>query len=343
MNPTRQTSPRNHLWPCAALGAALSLALSCSKREEPPPAAAPAPAPAPKIAAAEVLRAPAPAPALPEVPAAAAPGADLEKIAQNAAAFSDLVDSLRKFAGEEVESNPARLDLESFVRGKSENDLLKFAEAAQYKSPFAAMQVLEHLLAQAADPQIRMVAAWRFADLAAIFGDASDRARARKCFDLLADFRADDAFVAALSPSDRDELLTAMQRLVLTLDFDEQSAYRQLAALLRNHPTSAEDLSCADWFDAMALHRSGQADNLPKMLTYLRAIRERGVYGRFYADKKTVDSWLNQSDDEMRAEYTEFWKQRAAYQPKIDARQRRLDALSPADRLAEMRRKDPAD
>ena len=315
--------------------AALIFALSCSKREDPPPAAATDPVSTTPAAA--VARAPAAVPAIPEAPAAAA-GADLEKVAQNAAAFSDLVDSLRKFAGEETEISAVTLDLGTFVRGKSDRDLLKFAEAAQWKSPFAAMQVFDYLVKHSADPKIRMQAAWCFGDQAALFGDAADRARAKECYDLLAAFRGDDAFVAALSPSDRDELLTAMQRIVLTLPLDECSSYRQLAALLRNHPTSAEDLSYADWFDAIALHRSGQAENLPKMLAYLRAIRERGVYGRIYADKKTVDSWLNQPDAERRAEYAEFWERRTAHQPEIDARQRQLDALPPAERLAEMNR-----
>ena len=331
----------NRLALLAALGGALALATSCSKREEPPPA--PAPAPAPIIAAAEVPRAPAPAPALAETPAASAAGADLEKVAQSAAAFSDLIDALRTFAGEEVETNPARLDLESFVRGKSDNDLLKFAEAAQYKSPFAAMQVLEHLLAHAADPRIRMMAAWRFADLAAIYGDANDRARARKCFGLLADFRADDAFVAALSPSDRDELLTALQRLVITLDLDERESFRQMAGLLRDHPTSAEDLSTADWFEAMALLRSGNAADLPKMMACMQAIRDRGVYGHFFADKEVVDRWLAKTPEQVRAEHDRLMELRAKHQPAIDERQRKLDALSPAERLAEMNRNRSAD
>ena len=242
-----------------------------------------------------------------------------------------------------METNPARLDLESFVRGKSDNDLLKFAEAAQYKSPFAAMQVLEHLLAHAADPRIRMMAAWRFADLAAIYGDANDRSRARKCFGLLADFRADDAFVAALSPSDRDELLTALQRLVITLDLDERESFRQMAGLLRDHPTSAEDLSTADWFEAMALLRSGNAADLPKMMACMQAIRERGVYGHFFADKEVVDRWLAKTPEQVRAEQERLMELRAKYQPAIDERQRKLDALSPAGRLAEMNRNISAD
>ena len=327
--------------PMAASFAALVFALSCSKREEAPPAAATA---SESKTAAAVPRAPAPAPALPDapLPAAAAAGADLEKIAQTAAAFEDLVDSLRKYAGDEVEFNADTLDLESFVRGKSDNDLLAFAEGASRKSPFAAMQVLDYLAAQAADPKLRMRAAWRYADLAANFGDANDRSRAQRYFDLLADFRADDAFVAALSAFDRNELLGAMQRLIITLPMDEQAGYRQLAALLREHPTSAEDLSIADWFDAMALYRSGKAEDLPKMMAYLRAIRERGVYGRFFAEKDMVDAWLGKTMEQIQAEHAEFMKLRATFQPKIIARQRALDALSPADRLAELHRKNPA-
>ena len=324
---------------CWILSLCLIGLAACSRHEE--PAAPPPAARAPEVTATAVgtPRTPKPAPARPETSA----GADLEKVAQSAAAFSDLIDALRTFAGEEVETNPARLDLESFVRGKSDNDLLKFAEAAQYKSPFAAMQVLEHLLAHAADPRIRMMAAWRFADLAAIYGDANDRSRARKCFGLLADFRADDAFVAALSPSDRDELLTALQRLVITLDLDERESFRQMAGLLRDHPTSAEDLSTADWFEAMALLRSGNAADLPKMMACMQAIRERGVYGHFFADKEVVDRWLAKTPEQVRAEQERLMELRAKYQPAIDERQRKLDALSPAGRLAEMNRNISAD
>lgn len=328
---------------CWMLALCLAGWVACSRREEPtapPPAAT---APEVTATAAETPRTPKPAPALAETPAASAAGADLEKVAQSAAAFSDLIDALRTFAGEEVEANPTRLDLESFVRGKSDNDLLKFAEAAQYKSPFAAMQVLEHLLAHAADPRIRMMAAWRFADLAAIYGDANDRARARKCFGLLADFRADDAFVAALSPSDRDELLTALQRLVITLDLDERESFGRMAGLLRDHPTSAEDLSTADWFEAMALLRSGNAADLPKMMACMQAIRDRGVYGHFFADKEVVDRWLAKTPEQVRAEHDRLMELRAKHQPAIDERQRKLDALSPAERLAEMNRYRSAD
>ena len=109
---------------CWMLALCLAGWAACSRREE--PAAPPPAATAPEVTAtaAETPRTPKPAPALAETPAASAAGADLEKVAQSAAAFSDLIDALRTFAGEELEANPARLDLESFVRGKSDNELI---------------------------------------------------------------------------------------------------------------------------------------------------------------------------------------------------------------------------
>ena len=315
--------------------AALIFALSCSKREDPPPAAATDPVSTTPAAA--VARAPAAVPAIPEAPAASA-GADLEKVALNAAAFSDLVDSLRKFAGEETEISAVTLDLGTFVRGKSDRDLLKFAEAAQYKSPFAAMQVFDYLVKHSADPKIRMQAAWCFGDQAALFGDAADRARAKECYDLLVAFRGDDAFLAALTASDVDELLTAMQRLVVTVPLDEQTAYRQLSSQLRNHPSSAEDVTYADWFDAMADLESNTEKGISQMLAHLRAIRERGVYGRYFAQKESIDHWLAKTQEQIWSDWSRSLKDRAAFKAEADARQRQLDALPPAERLAELNR-----
>ena len=279
-----------------------------------------------------------PASASSTVSAPAPAGVDLDKVARNAAAFADLVDSLRTFAGDEVELNAGTLDLAAFVQGKSDRDLLKFAKASQYKSPFAAMQVFDYLVKHSADPRIRMQAAWCFGDQAAMFGDAADRAHAKECYDLLVDFRGDDAFVAALSAADVDELLTAMQRLVVTVPLDEQIAYRQLSAQLRNHPTSAEDLTYADWFDAMAGLESNSENGIIQMLAHLRTIRERGVYGRYYAQKETIDHWLAKTQEQIWNDWSRSLERRTAFEAEANARQRQLDALPPAERLAEMNR-----
>lgn len=285
---------------------------ACSRREEPPP---PSSTPPPAPAVAEPLRSatpPAPAPAIPEAPAAAA-GADLNQVAQNAEAFEDMVDSLRTFAGEDVELNAATLDLDAFVRGKSEHDLLKFAEGAQEKTPYAALQVLDYLLKHSADPKIRMKAAWRFGDIASEYGDAKDRRRGHECFDVLTGLRGDDPFVATLSTGERNELLTAMQRLALRLSLPP-TAYLQMADVYRDHPTSAEDLTYADWFEAMGLLRTGQEADVPRMVACFRAIRERGVYGRYFASRESIDHWLSKSDEQIKADLARLQQISAAAQ-----------------------------
>lgn len=304
-----------HRWRILAWGASLVLAATaCSRREEPPaPVAAP---PEPESAAAAAPLATAAAPAASAVPAPDAPpaAADLEKVEQAAAAFGDMVDSLRKFAGEEVELNADTLDLEAFLRGKSDRDLLTFAEGAQDKSPYAALQVLEYLLAHSADPRIRMKAAWRYGDIASDYGNAQDRLRGGECFHVLADLRGDEAFVAILSPGERNELLTAMQRLLLRLSLPP-SAYQQMADVHRRHPASAEDLTYADWFEAMGLLRTGQEEHLTRMMACFRAIRERGVYGRYFADPQSIDRWLSMSDEQIKADLARFRHLSATAQP----------------------------
>ena len=284
---------------------------ACSRREEPPPPAA-ASQPAPAMAEPIRSATPAAAPAIPEAPAAAA-GADLEKVAEQAAAFENMVDSLRTFAGEDVELNAATADLDALVRGKSDRDLLKFAAGAQDKSPYAALQVLDYLLTHSADPKIRMKAAARFGDVASDYGNAQDRQRGHECFDLLADLRGDESFVAVLSPGERNELLTSMQRLALRLSLPP-SAYQQMADVYREHPTSAEDLTYADWFEAMGLLRTGKEENLPRMIACFRAIRERGVYGSTFASQQSIDRWLSMSDEQIKEDLARMQKMAAAAQ-----------------------------
>ena len=303
---------------------------ACSRREEPPPPAAVS-QPAPAMA--EPLRSATPAaaaPAIPEAPAAAA-GADLEKVAEQAAAFENMVDSLRTFAGEDVELNAATADLDALVRGKSDRDLLKFAAGAQDKSPYAALQVLDYLLTHSADPKIRMKAAARFGDVASDYGNAQDRQRGHECFDLLADLRGDERFVAVLSPGERNELLTSMQRLALRLSLPP-SAYQQMADVYREHPTSAEDLTYADWFEAMGLLRTGKEENLPRMIACFRAIRERGVYGSTFASQQSIDRWLSMSDEQIKEDLARMQKMAAAAQAETPDYRSMLKRLAGSNR-----------
>ena len=320
----------------AALGAALALALSCSKREEPPPAATTAPAP--KIAAAAAASVPAPAPASPEAPAAPAAGADLENVAQNAAAFSDLVDSLRTVAGDGVEFNAATLDLESFVQGKSERDLFKFAQEARDKSPFAALQVLEYLWRQDLDVEFRLKIASLLGDLANEYGYEKDRAVARECVDWLADVCADSAQAAAMSVRERDDLICTLHRLATHLDGHPYATEKMIADAIRASAQTDLELAYADEFDAFALMREGKAENVPAARAYLESMRARGVYGTFFALKSRVDHWLAFDDDTFAAEIRKMADLMRKGRELNEGERQWRATMTPAEFVAEMRR-----
>ena len=313
----------------SALGAAL--VLSCSKREDPPPAAATAPA-------AAVPRAPAPVLAIPEAPAAAA-GADLEKVLQNAVSFESMVDSLRTFAGEDVKFNAATLDLDSFIQGKSNRDLFNFARQAGDKSPFAAMQVLEHLWRQDLDLALRLEIASLLGDLSSQFGYEKDRAVTRECVDWLAATCADPTHAAAMSAPERDELICTLHRLATNLDGHSYAAEKKIADAIRKSAQSDLELAYADEFDAFALMREGKPENVPAARAHLESMRARGVYGTLFALKMRVDYWLAFDD----AAFAEEIRESAEFMRKIEATgelQRQWRETIPPEKLfEEMRRR----
>ena len=333
MSPNRKMKPRNHLWPCAALGAALAFTTSCSKREEPPPAATTALEPK---TAAEVPRSPASSLAVPKVSSMPAAGADLEKVSQDSEAFSNLVDSLRKFAGEEIEANPATLDLDSFVRGKSERDLLKFAQNANYKSPYAAMQVLEYLWRQCTDVPLRIQIARLFGELAANCGYEKDRALAHACADWMAGIYADPGWSASMSRRERESLINDLRNVIVQLDGFTYSAEKLMSDVIRNSARSDLDLTYADTYEAHALIDTGRAENVPAIRRLFESIRARGVYGRYAAEKESVDRWLSLDDETFAEEIREIPEIMAPIRERQLRERQQLESLTPAERMAEM-------
>ena len=287
---------------------------------------------------AEPLRSAAPpaasAPAIPEAPTAAA-GADLEKVAEQSAAFENMVDSLRTFAGEDVELNAATADLDALVRGKSDRDLLKFAEAAQWKSPFAALQVFEYLWRQDLDFDIRLQIAGMLGDLANQVGYAKDRAVARECVDWLAATCANPTQAAAMSVRERDNLICTFHRLSMDLD-DRGTADKMIADAIRISAQSDLDLAYADEFDAFALIREGKVENIPAARAYFESMRTRGVYGTFFALKTRVDYWLAFDEAAFAAKIREMAEGAQRVQATIAREHQRREAMTPAELIAEI-------
>ena len=304
---------------------------ACSKHEEnlPPPAARVS---APS--AAEPVRAPVASLAADASPAAAASaGADLEKVAQNAAAFEGMVDSLRKYAGGEIEFNAATLDLESFVHGKSEQELLTFAEMARYRSPYAVLQVLDYLWRQDLDLRLRIEVAEQFGDLAYEYGYAKDRALACECTDWLIGVLGDPKHAAAMSDAERRDLLRAYHGLSLTYALDASACYKKRADALRRTARSDLERAKADEFDAFALLHTGQMENIPAARVMLESLRARGD-----PEFAWVDHWLSLDDATIVAEFGKMREIDERFRIDEQRRFQRLESLSPAERMAELRR-----
>ena len=336
--PSSLTPPLKSDWRWLRLLASCAL-VSCSPREEPPPP--PAATTPSSSSATQSARAPAPVPsptASPDV--AASSGANLDQVVQNAEAFSDMIAALRDDGRGETRLNTDTLDLEAFIRGKSERDLLKFGEATQFIKPFAAMQVLGHLFRHSSDPKVRMDAAILFGDAATLFGGLKDRALARDCADQLIAWRGEAGFTSALTSDERIELLHSMHRIVAMLDRDA-SPWLRMAAALRNNPFSDEDLSVADAFEAQARLQSGRAEDLPAMRALFESIRARGVYAEGYADRESVDRVLAWSEEEAKAQQA-AWVKILADNRAYEERLRSIDPLPPAQRLAELERMNQA-
>ena len=318
------------------LGASLILiAAACSRREEPPP---PPPAPpAPQPAAANPPRAPDAAPASPSAPApdAPPPGANLDKVAQDAASFANMVDSLRQFAGQEIEANPDTLDLATFLPGKSLADLFSFAQETRFKSPYATLQVLEHLWSQDLDIELRLKTARLLGELAANCGYDKDRALAHECIQWMTDIYADPAQAAKMSRQDRESWINDLRNLTVFLDGFTYPAEKGLADALRKSARTDLDLTYADTYEAYALMRTGQANNIPAIRRLLESIRARDFYGRYSAEKESVDHWLSLDDAAFAADIKDSAEIMAGIHEKTLRLRQLLEPLSPAERIAE--------
>ena len=309
---------------------------ACSKHEEPlPPSAARVSAPS----ASEPVRAPVARPrASPSPPATPTAGADLERVALDSAAFSDMVDSLRKFAGKEIEFNADTLDLESFVQGKSAQELLTFAEETQFKSPYAALQVLGYLWHQDLDIRLRVAVAGPFGELACAFGYEKDRALAYECMDWLIDVWGDPGQAAALTNAERREILNTYHNLTITFAVDASAVCKKQADALRRTARSDLERAEADEFDAFALLNTGQLENIPAARAKMESLRARSD-----AEFSWVNHWLSLDDAAIAAEFGKMRDIDAQFRLDEQRRFQRQESLSPAERLTEVRRMNQAE
>lgn len=263
--------------------------VSCA-RQEPPPAA-----PAGLEAAASPTAPAATAETSPGDEAGSAAAADVDEVGEKSGAFDNMLNSLRGYAGAEVEISTNRVDLASFVKGKSERDLLTFAQKSADTSPFAALQVLQYLLQHATNPDVLISAAGWHMELVPGFGDEDGRGLALEALDRIHEMYADETLAQFSDPARREWLLALLQKHVILLALDDAELLR-VARAARDHGRSDVEQSYADCFEALTLLRTGREEDKAASLRLFQRIRDRNAYGTYFAQKDVVDYWLDEDD-----------------------------------------------
>ena len=220
--------------------------------------------------------------------------------------------------------------------GKSAQELLTFAEMARYKSPYAAMQVLEYLWRQGLDLQLRIAVAERFGDLAYEFGYAKDRALAYECMDWLIGVLGNPGQAAAMTDAERRDLLRAYDGLSVTYGIDASATCKKRADALRRTARSDLERAKADEYEAFALLNTGQQESIPAARVILESLRARGDPNFAW-----VDYWLSRDDATIAAEFRKLKDIDEQFRISEQRRFQRLESLPPAERMAEMRFEEP--
>lgn len=308
--------------------------MACSKRETAEPSKVIAASATTGESAAEQTST---AAASENVPAATAEESDLEKVGERTGAFQDMMASLRSYAGAEVEMNTNRVDIESFVKGKTERELLEFARTASQKSPYAAKQVAAYLLRNSTDPRIRIDAADLHTSFVPSLGDVEDRELALESFEMLKEYFADENLCASMTSKERQWLIAHMQNHVVDLILDS-AAYYQMAQVIRQHAKTELEQSCADSYEAVSYIWGGKAGDIATVRSLYEQIRNRGAYDDLVLRKRSVDYWLEMSDAEMLAEANKLAEMVGVDKEAMDEWYK-IQSLSPEERLKLMNKK----
>ena len=280
-----------------AIGLILAVAegaASCSRKESTEAVQEPV-KPSESIAG-EVADAKAGAGSAAAVESVVAEGADLEKVEERTGAFQDMLDLMHSSAGSEG-FNAHRVEIDSFVQGKTDRVLLDFAKDMAEKSPFATMQVLAWLIKNTQDTQILFDACSWFIVQLPEFGSKEDRPFAIDTLNRLNQMYIDPENSASLSAEDRDVLVAVEKNYLVLLGLDSQ-AWQQIADDIRKSARTDFDLSCADSFESAAIIRRGQVSEALRLRKLHQSIIDRGVWGKRVTPEAS-QYWLSMTDAEL--------------------------------------------
>ena len=223
-------------------------------------------------------------------------GIDVDRVAKRTGAFQSMLDSLRYYAGrnvgEDIGITANRVDIESFVKGKSDEDLLLFARQSQRTSPYAAMQVSAYLMDESHSPMLRISAADIFVSLLPSFGDELDRKRSVQFSDVLKDMYTNETFMSGVPLDDRVEMIRVMQSHHSLLGLDH-SGHRTRAEIIRHVARTDLELSIADFYEAAFYFNRGHVKDALLIRDLYERISHRGAFN-YMVLKDEVESLLRE-------------------------------------------------
>ena len=271
-------------------------------------------------------------PSSPVVDDSVSSAANLDAVDEQGVAFDDMINSLRTYAGVETPMNTNQVDLASFVQGKSEQVLLEFAEQSSRTSPFAALQVFGYLAEHAKDPLVLVTAAGWYAELIQTYGYAEDREKAHDHFEQLLALYAAPESMQVMTPEDRERMIATIQKHTLVLAM-ESDVWKKVTPVIRQHAVSDVERTYADYYDAMAILWSGEADKYGEARNHLQAIKDRNVYGSYFAGQEEVTFWLDLEDGALAEEVAAGQQMRAAVYQSMKNKWSVMDSKTPAERI----------
>ncbi len=258
---------------------------------------------------------------------------ELESVRRRNNSFVEGVDLLRANADGNHPMNTNRIgDIHSFVAGRDGESLYDYASSLSKISPYAAMELLAHMVAHSQDPRLKVHSASRFVDLADRFGYADDMELAHGHYAMLKALYGDDGQMQLLSGEDREWLIAVLQKHTVHLALPV-SEWRELVGIMRSHAATPVELVYADYFEAMEILWSGRREQYGEARDTLVSIQTNGSYGSYFTREVEVMDWLSMSVDEMAAEADFYAGMRQDFIVSREKTWARNFGLSPEERL----------
>ena len=207
--------------------------------------------------------------------------------------FSSMLDGFIKFAGGNTYMRTNRIDVEEFVKGKTDKELYTFVRKTLHKSPYASKQVCEFLLERIIEDTKYLKVSHTYTTLLTLIGDENDIARAKSiCKKIKKIYINSDKYQTF---KEREDVIIIMNAYGMILLDDKMR--NDIVDTIRKYGKTPEEQSAADYYDAMLKIESGTPENLDKAKALLENIQKRGKYSYYDATHKDVKDWLDNFDD----------------------------------------------